>query len=182
MSAFMHDSAHVDALVHAALRFPRHALTWTIPGDDVESPVIPGLMIRPFRSLNAFDREAATRIGRILLRENAESMAYRYNMKDLDNEADDGTRPIEYLSYLSQADGYDYNDAEAGITPMPWRFLPAVAILKALSSYEYQSCEHPEWATSEAKSFCDALRDALIGALPGYQDADTWTISAGVPA
>ena len=48
-----------------------------------------------------------------------------------------------------------------------------VEALKALDCYEYQSCEHPEWETSEAFEFCRAMRNLLIGCLPGY-DAAQW--------
>lgn len=154
MSAFMHDTAHIDALVHAGLTLSKY-------------PIYYG---NPSKSLTA---GTATEVGRMLLRENAESMAYRYNMKDLDNPADDGTRPVEYLGYLAQADAYTYSAAARHP-----RFT-AVQMLMALDSYEYQSCEHPEWEASEAHQFCQRLRSALIGALPGYDEAGTWTISAG---
>jgi hypothetical protein len=48
--------------------------------------------------------------------------------------------------------------------------------LKAISCYEYQSCEHPGWRKSEAHAFCEALRDMAIGCLPGYDDAP-WEIN-----
>ena len=50
-----------------------------------------------------------------------------------------------------------------------------VAVLKAISCYEYQSCEHPGWHTSEARQFCSVLRDHMISMLPGYDDAQ-WEI------
>ena len=51
-----------------------------------------------------------------------------------------------------------------------------VQVFASLACYEYQSCEHPEWETSEAKVICDAIKDAAIRALPG-SDATVW----GVP-
>ncbi|HUZ55086.1 MAG TPA: hypothetical protein VMU94_21490 [Streptosporangiaceae bacterium] len=45
--------------------------------------------------------------------------------------------------------------------------LDPIAILKAISCYEYQSCEHPGWEASEARSFCEALRRRIIRWLPG---------------
>ena len=53
----------------------------------------------------------------------------------------------------------------------------AIDILKAISCYEYQACEAPDWDTSTAKAFCEALRRAVIPALPGYTDAP-WEITA----
>jgi hypothetical protein len=55
-------------------------------------------------------------------------------------------------------------------------------LLNALHAYTYQSCEHNGWETSQAKAFCDALRDRLISTLPGYNDGP-WTITRlSVPA
>ena len=50
-----------------------------------------------------------------------------------------------------------------------------VVVLGALACYEYQSCEHPGWKTSEAYEFCDALRHKMIRMLPGYTRAP-WSI------
>ena len=57
------------------------------------------------------------------------------------------------------------------------RSLTAVEGLKALDGYVYQSCEHPDWEKSEAYRWVERLRDALIRFLPGYAEADTWSIS-----
>ena len=51
-----------------------------------------------------------------------------------------------------------------------------VVILSAIACYEYQSCEHPGWATSEAHDFCHALRIKMIRMLPGYADAP-WEVT-----
>ena len=50
-----------------------------------------------------------------------------------------------------------------------------VQLLKAIDCYEYQSCEHEGWGESPAREFCDSLRKAAIGKLPGYRDAE-WGI------
>ena len=44
-----------------------------------------------------------------------------------------------------------------------------VDALEAIDVYEYQACEHPEWETSEARAFCDALRRGLTRMLPGAE-------------
>jgi hypothetical protein len=56
----------------------------------------------------------------------------------------------------------------------------AVEGLKLIGCFEYQSCEHPDWKGSEAQRFCESLRDSLIGALDGYDDAP-WEWSRGAP-
>ena len=41
-------------------------------------------------------------------------------------------------------------------------------LLNALHAYRYNACERPEWATSEAAAFVDALQQRLISRIPGY--------------
>jgi hypothetical protein len=62
----------------------------------------------------------------------------------------------------------------------PRRSYSPVEILSALHCYEYQSCENPEWESSEAFQFCEALRDRMIRSLPGYDDAP-WEITDNAP-
>lgn len=52
---------------------------------------------------------------------------------------------------------------------------PGIEALKLIHSYEYQSCEHDGWESSEAKAFCDYLARRLINRLPEYQAAK-WSI------
>lgn len=52
----------------------------------------------------------------------------------------------------------------------------AVEILKAIDGYEYQACECPDYAETEANAICTALRNAAIHRLPGYDAAD-WEIT-----
>lgn len=49
-----------------------------------------------------------------------------------------------------------------------------VDVLKACKGYEYQSCEHYEWRTSEAKAFIDALREHAIGQLT--ESSEFWSV------
>lgn len=51
------------------------------------------------------------------------------------------------------------------------RFPSVVAAIKGIQCYQYQSCEHEGWQTSGAKRYTDELIGALIGELPGYQEA-----------
>ena len=51
-----------------------------------------------------------------------------------------------------------------------------VVILKAIACFEYQCCEHPGWAASQARQFCQELQDRCMGRLPGYEQAP-WALS-----
>lgn len=144
MSAFLHDDAHITALLAGGLAERYGPLRWDVPGQN------------PSR-YNELTRDTVDDVGRMLVAENLKSMKHRYPQL---------TRQERTAVYGG------YTDPERRYTP--------VELLKALGSYEYQSCEHNEWPTSEAYAFCDALRRSLITRLPGWQEAGTWAIVGGV--
>jgi hypothetical protein len=128
-------------------------------------------MAAPRRSCNGYvmtldglhvDTESDA-VGRALWEENARSVAYRYQ------------RPYDNLPGPIDFD----HEALARYRCPCWPEMPfePVVALKALTCYEYQSCEHPEWNASPVKRFCDELRSWLMQALPGY-DAAPWEITA----
>lgn len=55
-----------------------------------------------------------------------------------------------------------------------------VEIIKAAHCLAYQSCEIPEWATSEAKTILDAIIRSQLDRLPGMSDA-AWEIDEDTP-
>lgn len=152
MSAFVVVKPHVDALIQLAVDGPPERERY--PGDCYG----PRWLAEPvehwqdaeWRSASSANRDE---IGDMLVRECVRSVSYRYQ----DN--DDLPGPIEPY-YLAP---YAYE--------RPPHCPTAVEGLKLIACYEYQSCEHPQWETSQAKRFCDALRSSLIDALPGYDDA-----------
>lgn len=101
-------------------------------------------------------------IGRILLAECVKSVQHRY--------PDDSD--VELPGSAARPDTYWYRTPDSHAP---------VVLLKAIDCYEYQSCEHPDWEKSEAHAICDALRDRLIGQLPGYDEAP-WGIEEREPA
>lgn len=157
MSAFMHGIPHIDAIIHGMMTY---AGSWSVNYRRSENPA---------------DTTSATldptEAGRVLMRENAESMAYRYNMKDPDNPADGGTRFIEYLGYVELADSFEYDASKSH------KSYTAGEILFALHSLEYQSCERPEFRDSAAHGLIRAIERVLIESMREYASANTWTIS-----
>jgi len=106
------------------------------------------------------NRETDDHVGQMLLDTNVQSVCYRYpddSMASLPGRIDaEWLLPFKAYPILN--------------TPTP------LDIFAMVSCYEYQSCEHPEWETSEAKVFCDALRARAIRRLPGYDKAiRDWT-------
>lgn len=54
-----------------------------------------------------------------------------------------------------------------------------IVALKQVSCYEYQSCEHPGWETSGARGWCQAIRNQIVEALPGMEEAPWGVDDAG---
>lgn len=152
MSAFEVDNTHIDALVSAALhardlRWYHGEIPATLPGEML--PSAEDYLTALQRTGREVTLENAGTWGATLLAENRRSVDRRYNEEEIES-------PYEFREIRGQ--------------------LSAVAILKAISCYEYQSCEHPGWEASEAHSFCEALRLAMIHELPGYSAA-AWEIT-----
>lgn len=149
MSAFVITYGHVDVLLHLALgtcsdarRDPRysgsHGITWFAPVEDGE----------PWHKLpRDWEEDGLTLVGRMLHAECVASVAGRY--------PDD--RPHERPGKLGELNprGYTFRRTTR-------RFTIAEAF-KALGCFEYQSCEHEGWSTSEAHAFCRSLERHLIG-------------------
>jgi hypothetical protein len=149
MSAFVVDRKHIDALVTAALDgCPlRQGSPVSWYFPSIERPGDTLVTLQEKR--RTARQEDASRIGAMLWAENVNSVNHRYT-------EDEWEDVYEYRRYTGT--------------------LPAVQVLKAIDCYVYQSCEHDGWETSEAKQFCESLRHAYIGLLPGYSDAE-WSIS-----
>lgn len=114
-----------------------------------------GLLARPWRWFEwECGRWHPSDLGQLLHNENVASVNYRY---------DESTTP----------DSYEF---DATVKPMT-----GIEALKAISCYEYQSCEHPGWADSRAKELCERLTSAIIGCLPGY-DTAPWEQQEPEPA
>ena len=119
-------------------------------------------------SERADEYNIAPALARVLARANIASLAYRY--------PDDtpGNRPgptgigsdeayIEECSYVARAAG-------------PWRdhagHRTLVQVLKALSCYDYQACETPDWRGSPAQTLTDWIQDSAVALLDGYEEAE----------
>ena len=52
-----------------------------------------------------------------------------------------------------------------------------LAFLKALASYDYQTCETDDYRETAAYKLVEEYRRSAIRNLPGYQDLDSWVVS-----
>lgn len=147
MSAYIVDENHIHALVAAAY-------TWDLYWYHDGTPT------------HARHRDSDA-LGFMLWNENLLSIKYRYP----DCGPNDRPGPIvdEEGGIDAVIEHYSYSPFAVSLSP--------VAILKAINGYEYQSCEHPEWERSEAKTFCDYLKGEAISRLPGYAEA-SWEVTS----
>lgn len=105
--------------------------------------------------------DTADQVGQMLLDENVKSVSYLYSEDDITNLP--GKTDAEWLI------PFKYH-------PIAGDQMPALWAIKITGCYEYQSCEHPEWKDSEAKAFCEALKEAKLCSIDGYDDAPwEWT-------
>ena len=152
MSAFVVGREHIRFLVSAArssriVRYSKFSYYWS----------------GKLHELPRHDRDAASKVGQLLWNENILSVQGRY--PDCVGKPENMPGPVDEI--FIYAHSRDWN--ESGLEP--------IQVLKACNCYEYQSCEHDGWETSEAKAFIDALRAAAVRALPGYDDAQ-WMVEA----
>jgi hypothetical protein len=186
MSAYVVAKAHVDFLVQAALagatdgvgwgREPERGFTWHHDGrlhrldllaevGGVRAAAIPGF--------NPIELVGPSVLGQRLLDECVASVHARY--PDTDPERGDLPGPADAY-YMGPYVWEQYLRSEARliatglplVIPSPAR---TVVIAKQIANYEYQSCEHDDWAASEAHAFCRALAEALLRSLPGWDEA-----------
>lgn len=151
----MVDREHIDVLIAVGLRGPSgrvvspdtawHRLSWYSPGPDGEN------------ERHELDYTTADSVGEMLISTNFESICARY--PDVMEDPENTPGPI--ARYWEAP--YRWTDPRCRLT--------AVEALKAIACFEYQSCEHAGWAGSEAKAFCDSLRQSVIHALPGMREA-----------
>jgi hypothetical protein len=159
MSAYVVDPTHIDVILSVAINGPKDR-TLRHPGDAWYPPYVNELLDGRSGPLTA---EGADEAGRALLAECVASVSYRYPDDSLEELP--GPRP------MPRPEQYEWTDFG--------RLLSAIETCCALDGYDYQSCEHPGWQASGAFWFCHRFRRALIGAMPGYADAEWhWTTEA----
>lgn len=96
-------------------------------------------------------------------------------------DAEDMINVLALENYRSVAYRYeprhtiDKPDAVTHVTLSSYPKLEPIAVIKACDCLDYQSCEHPEWETSDAYHLLNAIRHAAISRIHGYDDA-AWEI------
>ncbi len=101
----------------------------------------------------------------------------RYTITGREQEV--GTKLINE-NYRSVNYRYEHCDEfPLDVKPFQWnmclRKRTPVELIKACDCYSYQTCECPDWTETEAYAIVEALREAAINSLPGYDEAE-WSI------
>jgi hypothetical protein len=122
---------------------------WFVSKDDID-------LIVSWTKPNSV--EDGTRLGKMLWRENVKSLRARYHGPDYEDEHCDQDAEVEAYAFRQLH----------GVKPLP--------LAKIIDCYDYQSCEHEGWETSEARALCTAIQNAMnLPAkhhdLPGWKDA-----------
>lgn len=162
MSAFMVGPEHITAIVDVALYGPVEFTgpDWTVYApkwrENTGGAGTPRNVTVDVLADGDPTVIGASELGGLLWVENARSVRYRY-------PDDDGRDDMVGADFYA---GFEH----PGLLGGRWR-PGAVQALKLIACLRYQSCEHPEWKESPARRFLDALRDAVIGELPGYEAA-----------
>ena len=113
------------------------------------------------------DASNADEVGQMLIDENIASVGARYQDTGITDLP--GGDPMAYLSTYTYPVQFLGRGMIQVVTDV--RIPTPIEVLKALSCYEYQSCEHDTWEASAAHAFCEALRHVTISRLPGCEAA-----------
>ena len=162
MSAYFVDTATITTMLAAGVGHTEPGLLgntmtdplswWTTSMQRVREQLAGGDRYDQFRRKLGYDN--ATEVGQMLLCENVRSLNYRY---DLDQGDQDKAK--ELIDYTLMVEEYVY-------PPGGWVYrLTAGDVYGAVTNFEYQACEHPEWEDSEAHSFCLNLQHRLLKGL-----------------
>jgi hypothetical protein len=188
MSAYVVSKPHIDLLVQAAIAGPSDGHGWKIGGEpfsyyhDSERHAVE-IGAEPGERSVWGELVGPSVLGQRLTDENVTSVEGRYP----DTNADRGDLPGPCDAYYMGPyvfEAFRASGRRLCVPGMPEAIEPPatiVEIAKAVSCYEYQSCEHDGWETSEAHAFCQALTEALLHSLPGY-DAAPWGFDERVSA
>jgi hypothetical protein len=149
MSAYICDRRHIHYLVAAAKAVGQpHGFRWHYQGQ--------------WRELDHGNRVG---VANLLWQENIASVKARYPGEQVD------TLPGPGAGEEKRPDAFRITRADFPANFPSAAFEPA-QIFKACDCYEYQSCEHEGWDTSEARAFINALRRSTWQSVPGYEGAE----------
>lgn len=158
MSAWIVSKKHIDYMLTAGLMYVDDGIKWQVPHEhkatDFERGQPWGTTAVQTATTHArkLTEETADEVGRMLWKQNYESVHFRYDEEPV----------VEAMQ------PYTYE-------PVPREEIDILDAIKLTRSYEYQSCETPDWEHTEAYRFAEALIRRLVYEIPGMREAK-WII------
>lgn len=153
MSAYVVGRAHIRYMVEAALArslfAPHDSLSWIWDVNRDTGGYKRG-------NLAPSDYQEAARVGQMLWDENIASVLHRYPQDTRETMPGPCDETFEYAEH------------GPGFARLP--DIEPCQVISAIGCYEYQACEHPGWDKSEAKAFCQALKEAAMNRLVDLEE------------
>lgn len=167
MSAFIVSKKHVDTLVQSAIAGPSDHHGWHDSGErffrwyyDGQSRRLDPFADEP-RERGRTEIVTPSMLGQLLWDENRRSVDHRYDEENVEQP---------YLFEPVTRPGVMMIGA-AGLTIAIESLVTAAELACGINCYEYQSCEHDDWGSSEAFAICRSMKENILRTLPGYSAA-----------
>lgn len=164
MSANVVSKFHVDLLVRAAIhaREPGEGFMWWQVDEDGEYAgwhELDEFAERLTPRHEGHEYVSPSQLGQMLVNENVMSVHHRYPDDNPDVGELPGPIDAYYMGpYVYENPGYTLSPGE---------------VFAAIDYYDYHSCEHDGWRSSEAFAFCEKLRNRYCKKVAGY-GASPW--------
>lgn len=193
MSAYVVDKDHIDFMVQAAIAGATDSRGWESPHggfswfhDGTRYSVKPHLDEPERVSKYSVEVPPGT-LGQMLVDECVRSVSARYPGDDID--AGELPGPVRERAYYLQPYVFEPIDTGrqvysigAGLQLAVQPVANTATVAAQLGHYEYQACESDDWRDTEARAFVDAMRERLLGTLPGAEQASWGFSREGVSA
>ena len=150
MSCYLVDRQHITYLIEAAEKFEAYI---KVPGENPR---------KSYEHVNKFTHQEKEALGQMLWDENVRSVEGRYPDTRTTREYPGTAEAAEDVAY--------YVHPQASVFSQEMDFTPA-QVFKSIACYDYQSCEHDGWESSDAYRFCHRLMEAVGGKQPGSSEA-----------
>ncbi len=143
---------------------------WIVYPDHISYLVAGALELAPdgflvFGNDRLLTPDTKDAIGQLLMDENVRSVGYRYERDTFDELPG----PIDKSGILD----YHHIDLDLPFDP--------IVLLKQLDCYAYQSCECPDWLSTDAHAFCEVVHGLAEATLPPAmrrRERSRWSSSA----
>jgi hypothetical protein len=185
MSAWIVSKRHIDIMVQSAIAGCTDSRGWLHPGEQFRWRCDgQGYMLDPHATepserpgfVPGYSTEIVTpsMMGQQLVDECVKSVTHRYPNDNVDaGELPGPTDPYYLKPYVFEPVTRPgvFTIGAAGLTVAIEPLVSLAELAKGVACYEYQSCEHDEWESSQAHAICESLTSHILHSLPGFDKA-----------